>query len=46
MLLEIGVVKRPEDVGYYSGFIESVYSITGVLAGEPTFFPSPKFGEA
>ncbi|KAH7089399.1 hypothetical protein BKA62DRAFT_776863 [Auriculariales sp. MPI-PUGE-AT-0066] len=30
MLLENGVVKKPEDAGYYSGFIESLFAVVQV----------------
>ncbi|KAF8590896.1 MFS general substrate transporter [Ramaria rubella] len=35
MILEIGVVKDPEDVGFYSGFIESIFSCMSFVAIMP-----------
>jgi hypothetical protein len=42
-LLEIGVVKDPADVGFYSGIVESIYAVSSLLAGKGALLsPSPK----
>ena len=33
MIVEIGVVDDPEQVGFYSGLIESIFSCTNLIAG-------------
>ena len=33
MIVEIGVVDDPEQVGFYSGFIESIFSCMSFIAG-------------
>jgi hypothetical protein len=33
MLLEIGVVDNPKDVGYWSGLVESTYAISQLTTG-------------
>ena len=34
MILNVGVVNNPEEVGFYSGIIESVFSCTSFIASE------------
>lgn len=36
MIVENGIVTDPEQVGFYSGFIESLFSLMSFLAGEST----------
>lgn len=38
MILENGIVDNPEDVGFYSGLIESVFAFMSFLAG--TCYPN------
>ena len=33
MILDNGIVDNPEEVGFYTGFIESLFQVTGFLAG-------------
>lgn len=33
MILEVGIVTDPEQVGFYSGIVESVFSLMSFLAG-------------
>lgn len=33
MIFELGIVENPEDVGFYSGFIESVFSCMSFIMG-------------
>ena len=34
MLLEIGVVEDPKDVGYWSGLVESAYAFSQLVVGQ------------
>ena len=42
MLLEIGVVNDPKDVGYWSGLVESTYAFSQLVAGQSRPFPLDK----
>lgn len=33
MILECGIVNSPEEVGFYSGLIESLFAILGLVTG-------------
>lgn len=37
MIVENGIVDDPDKVGYYSGFIESIFQVMSFLAGQ--YFP-------
>ncbi|PVF98380.1 MFS general substrate transporter [Serendipita vermifera] len=43
-LLEIGVVKDPADVGFYSGIVESIYAVSSLLAVFPMTWASDYYG--
>ena len=32
MILENNIARRPEEVGFYTGFIESIFQVTGFFA--------------
>jgi MFS family permease len=44
MIYELGIVNDPEKVGYYSGLIESLFSVTSLLAVMPCGYLSDKVG--
>lgn len=44
MIVEIGVTDDPERVGFYSGLVESVFSIMGFLMILPCGYLSDRFG--
>jgi hypothetical protein len=33
-LLEVGQVEKPEDAGYYSGIVESVFAVSQLFVGK------------
>ncbi|PVF98388.1 MFS general substrate transporter [Serendipita vermifera] len=43
-LVEIGVVDDPADVGFYSGIVESTFSVTSLLAVFPLAWASDHYG--
>ncbi|PVF98387.1 MFS general substrate transporter [Serendipita vermifera] len=43
-LVEIGVVDDPADVGFYSGIVESTFSITSLLAVFPLAWAADRYG--
>jgi MFS family permease len=44
MIYELGIVKDPKRIGYYSGFIESCFSITSLIAILPCAYLSDRIG--
>ncbi|KAF8321241.1 MFS general substrate transporter [Clavulina sp. PMI_390] len=44
MLVELHVVDDPEKVGFYSGLIESIFSVTSLLTIMPVSWASDHFG--
>jgi MFS family permease len=44
MILDIGVVRSPEDVGFYSGLIESIFSCLSFLTIMPCAYFSDRYG--
>ncbi|KAH8111331.1 MFS general substrate transporter [Phellopilus nigrolimitatus] len=44
MIVENGIVDDPEQVGFYSGFIESVFQVMSFLAVMPCSFMSDRLG--
>ncbi|GJJ06655.1 hypothetical protein Clacol_000850 [Clathrus columnatus] len=44
MILEIGIVNDPERVGFYSGIVESVFSVMSFLAVMPASYLSDRIG--
>ncbi|KAI5122012.1 hypothetical protein M0805_008004 [Coniferiporia weirii] len=44
MIVENGIVDNPEDVGFYSGFIESIFQVMSCLTIIPCSFISDRLG--